>query len=180
MLPNESTRTCTKTFHVFNSWLCVGCYCSAAHSRNMTNTGRYQSCICHQMYLQIMAEDNDLNQDSVKSGWCSPVTLLGWSESNLPYSQSHPLHELHPCWWHFSRLQVHGPHLLRTKLLHSQCQVFISVLKICLRVHVHSSKTLVRGWRQQWVARAPHSFCHRGKNVSARVWQLSPFIEQVN
>jgi len=38
MFPNEFTHMCTKTFHVFNSWLCVGCYCSAAHSRNATNT----------------------------------------------------------------------------------------------------------------------------------------------
>lgn len=42
---------------------------------------RYQSCICHQKCLQIMAEDKDLNQDLVKAGWCSPVTSLGWSES---------------------------------------------------------------------------------------------------
>lgn len=57
---------------------------------------------------------------------------------------------------------------------------YLYVLKICLRVHVPSSKTLVMEWRQQWVARVPHSFWHWGKNVSAGVWQLSPFTEQLN
>lgn len=38
MFLNKPTGTRTKIFNLLSYWLCIGCYCSAVHSRNVTST----------------------------------------------------------------------------------------------------------------------------------------------
>lgn len=64
-----------KIFCLLNLWLCIGHYCSAAHSRN-------------------------IKPAFVASWFPSDLTRLKWV--NSPYHQSHSSGAWHPCPWHFS------------------------------------------------------------------------------
>lgn len=119
----------TKTFYAFNSWFSIGCSCPLQECVQPWMQRRNQSCIWHQNVSSNHGTRQRSEPGVGKAGWYSPVSPLGWSESM--YSQSHSLHELHPCLWYCSCYEFHRPYLLRTNLLHSQCQVFPFSLKIC-------------------------------------------------